>query len=58
MASTTIYVYEHDQSRQGQLEAAGWQVVRFSNTDVLGDVESVAIAIARILDIESDLNCS
>ena len=49
------HIYERDQSRQQQLEAAGWEVVRFSNADVLGDVESVAIAIARLLDMEGDL---
>ena len=50
------HIYERDQSRQQQLEAAGWEVVRFSNADVLGDVESVATAIVRILDIDGDLN--
>ncbi len=48
------HIYERDQRRQQQLEADGWQVVRFSNADVLGDVESVAISIARLLQIESD----
>ena len=52
------HVYERDQSRQQRLEAAGWKVVRFSNADVLGDVESVAIAITRLLDTEDDLKCS
>ncbi len=51
------HIYERDQSRQQQLEDACWQVVRFSNVDVLGDVEAVAIAIARLLDVEDDLNC-
>ncbi len=52
------HIYERDQRRQQQLEADGWQVVRLSNADVLGDVESVAFAIARLLQIESDLNSS
>lgn len=47
--------YEQDQHRQQQLEAAGWRVVRFSNADVLENVESVAIAIARLLGIERNL---
>ncbi len=45
-------IYKRDQRQQ--LEAAGWQVVRFSNADVLGDVESVAIASAQLLQIEGD----
>jgi adenine-specific DNA-methyltransferase len=46
------YVYEHDESRQKTIEGQGWKVIRFSNEDVLGDVEAVAIAIARHLGME------
>ena len=46
-------IYERDQSRQERLEAAGWQVVRFRNEDVLENVESVAIAIAHILGLQA-----
>ena len=45
------YVYQQDKSRERRIEAAGWQVVRFSNEDVLGNVEAVAIAIARSLHL-------
>lgn len=46
------YVYEDDDSRQQKIEAAGWNVIRFSNEDVLDDVEAVGIAIAKYLEIE------
>jgi very-short-patch-repair endonuclease len=46
------YVDEKDQSRQQRIETAGWQVIRFTNEEVLEDVEAVATAIARRLDIE------
>ncbi len=48
------YVYEEDQSRQQKIEAKGWQVIRFSNEEVLGDVEGVAMAIARHLGLEPE----
>lgn len=47
-------VYEEDKSRQKEIEARGWNVIRFTNEEVLGDVEAVAIAIARSLDLELD----
>jgi very-short-patch-repair endonuclease len=50
------HTYEHDLIRQKRLEALGWRVLRFRNEDVLEDVESVAIAIARFLGLESQLN--
>jgi len=40
---------EADLERQAFLEKLGWQVVRFSNDDVLNDVEAVATAIASHL---------
>lgn len=46
------YVVEDDLSRQQKLEALGWNVVRFSNEDVLADVEAVAIGIAKHLRLE------
>jgi len=46
------YVYANDVSRQARIEAEGWTVVRFSNEDVLEDVEAVAIAIARQLKMK------
>ncbi len=48
------YVYEDDISRQAKIKAAGWDVIRFSNKDVLDDVEAVAIAIARHLGLEPE----
>ena len=46
------YQYEDDVSRQRFLESQGWSVMRFSNQDVLDDVEAVAIAIATQLGLE------
>ncbi len=46
------YVYADDKSRQQKLEAAGWTVIRFSNEDVIDDVDAVAIAIARTIGVE------
>lgn len=48
------YVHENDVTRQGKIEAAGWTVIRFSNEDILRDVEAVAIAIARHLEMEPE----
>jgi adenine-specific DNA-methyltransferase len=45
-------VYEQDQARQQKIEQAGWTVLRFSNEDVLADVEAVAIAIAKQIGVE------
>jgi adenine-specific DNA-methyltransferase len=44
------YTYADDQSRQQRLEQSGWKVLRFSNEEVLDDVEAIAIAIARHLN--------
>ena len=49
------HTLQHDQARQQRLEAAGWRVLRFRNDDVLDDVESVAVTIARSLDVEDQL---
>ena len=49
------YVDENDQSRQAMLERKGWKVARFQNEEVLTDVESVAVAIARVLGLERKL---
>ncbi len=46
------YTCADDQSRQQRLEQSGWKVLRFTNEDVLDDVEAVAIAIARHLNRE------
>ena len=46
------YLHDQDMSRQANLESEGWRVLRFSNEDVLHDVEAVAISIARFLDFE------
>ncbi len=42
-------VHEDDMSRQEKLESLGWQVLRFSNEEVLEDVNAVGIGIARRL---------
>ena len=46
------YVDEKDEKRQKIIEALGWKVIRFSNEDVLDDVDSVAVAIAKSLGLE------
>jgi very-short-patch-repair endonuclease len=43
------YVFEADRDRQIFLEKEGYRVLRFSNEDVLSDVEAIAIAIRRFL---------
>ena len=43
--------FEADKGRESNLRRRGWDVIRFSNDDVLGDVEAVAIAIARHLEM-------
>ena len=35
--------------RRREIEAQGWDVIQFSNEDVLGDAEAVAVSIARHL---------
>ena len=45
--------YEQDRQRQAVLESEGWQVIRFSNEDVLADAEAVAISIARQIGVEA-----
>jgi adenine-specific DNA-methyltransferase len=42
-------VFEADRNRQQFLESEGYRVIRFSNEDVIADVEAVAIAIKRAL---------
>ena len=48
------YQYEDDMGRQEFLENQGWSVIRFSNEEVLDDVEAVAIAIAKQLGLEPE----
>ena len=48
------YVEENDASRQKLIEAAGWRVLRFTNEEILDDVNAVAIAIARTLGLEAE----
>ena len=45
-------IYEADESRQRYIERRGWDVLRFSNEDVLADVEAVGIGIAKHLQLE------
>ena len=47
------YHYADDLSRQRFLESQGWSVIRFSNEDVLEDVEAVAISIAKHLGLKA-----
>ena len=48
------FVYEGDTKRQCEIESAGWTVIRFSNDEVLSDVEAVAIAIGRQLKLDPE----
>jgi very-short-patch-repair endonuclease len=45
------YQYEDDQSRQRYLEERGWSVMRFSNEEVLENVDGVSVAIAKRLGL-------
>ena len=54
MAIITTKSINKDKSRQEKIEAKGWEVIRFSNEDVLSDIESVAIAIARHLGLPAE----
>lgn len=44
-------VEDQDAVRQQFLEDQGFQVLRFSNSDVLDNAEGVAVAILRALDL-------
>ena len=45
------YQYEDDVERQSYIEDRGWRVIRFTNEEVLSDVEAVAISIAKQLGV-------
>ena len=49
------HVYEYDMARDRRLRHLGWDVVRFSNEDVLVDVEAIAIAIGRQVKITPEV---
>jgi hypothetical protein len=40
------------QHRQQYLEEQGWRVLRFSNEEVIEDVEAIAIAIAKSMGLK------
>jgi very-short-patch-repair endonuclease len=44
-------VVEKDLKRQRRLESMWWKVIRFNDKDVEVDVEAVARAIARVLNL-------
>ncbi|WP_442482927.1 endonuclease domain-containing protein [Aeoliella sp. SH292] len=46
------YVAASDASRQSYLEQQGWRVIRFTNDEVLENLEGVAVAICRSLGVE------
>jgi len=46
------FVVEDDLKRQERLEAMGWKVIRFSDKDVAENVEGIARAIARELNLK------
>ena len=48
------YQFAEDMSRQRFLEEQGWSVIRFSNEDVIEDVEAVAIAIAKRIGVKAE----
>jgi len=41
-----------DRERQAYLESLAWQVIRFDNEQVLTDVDTVAISIARQIGVQ------
>ncbi|MCA8999069.1 MAG: endonuclease domain-containing protein [Planctomycetaceae bacterium] len=41
-----------DLERQAYLESRGWRVLRFSNADVLGDVDAVVRNVTQFLGLE------
>jgi very-short-patch-repair endonuclease len=44
-------VGEEDKSREAALHELGWDVIRFSDNDVMDDVEAVARGIAKHLGL-------
>jgi leucyl-tRNA synthetase len=46
------YIVEKDLRRQENLVAMGWRVMRFRNDDVEDDVEAIAHAIAKELNLD------
>lgn len=46
------YLVAEDLGRQKYLENQGWKVLRFTNEEVIDDVEAVAIAIAKEMGLE------
>ena len=46
------YVDDKDEKRQKTIEALGWKVIRFSNEEVLDDVDAIAVAIAKHVGLE------
>ncbi len=49
-------VAEEDLRRETELQRMGWQIIRFSDMDVLEDLESIGCAIANELDLEYEFN--
>ena len=47
------YVNTEDQVRQRELERMGWSVIRYSNDDVLMDLESVFLDLAKRLTVNA-----
>ncbi len=47
------YILEDDQERQKKIESDGWTVIRYTNEEILEDVDAVALAIARRLGMEA-----
>ena len=41
-----------DLSREEFLKKEGWQVIRFSDSEVVEDIESIGIAVAKVLGVE------
>ena len=45
------YQYEDDDSRKAFLEEQGWFVMRFSNDEVIENIDAVAVSIAKQLEL-------
>lgn len=50
------FVHADDHRRQRYLEDLGWQVIRFTNEDVLEDVEAVSLSIARQMKLDFEFH--
>ena len=46
---------DYDEMRTRDIEALGWRVVRFTNAEVMGNIEGVLACLASLLGPSPDL---